>query len=447
MTPTPHCAAAASAARVCGDCVGQRRQHALARRRQARRRLAGRLHREFRRRRCGGFGAARRHAQRHAARGERPARDPVDEVAHRRPQRRPVALGGDRFEIAAVAFAHRPDDAGRGARPQRRGDEIARRERQGRAGRDRNRACRPRPETARRRRRLASPDCRRRYPLALIAPRDNTRGERAGKLRRRRKGRPARSGREGQALRLLGFGASWRAVGALGDARRLAAPIAQIIELGATHLAAAHDLDRIDHRRMDGEYALDPFAVGDLADGEALLQAAAAAGDADALIGLDAAALAFGDLDVDDDRVAGGEIGDWAGGAELGGLFGLQRLDDVHCPSPCRDAGPLKERFGERFGALFSVEAGLIQQSRGRQSSRGSCGRGSPRRRGRRLFFRRRARAAPSGGARCASEGNARLTMASTGRGAPRAGRSRGARLQAAAPTAAASDATVAARR
>ena len=81
---------------------------------------------------------------------------------------------------------------------------------------------------------------------------------------------------------------------------------------------------------MDGEYALDPFAVRYLADGEALLQAAAAAGDADAFVGLDAAALAFGDLDVDDDRVAGGEIGDFADGAELGDLFGLQRLDDVH---------------------------------------------------------------------------------------------------------------------
>ena len=96
---------------------GQRRHHALARRRQARGRLGGRLNRKFRRRRRGGLGAARRHAQRHAARGERPARDPIDEVAHRGLERRPVAPGGDRFEIAAVALANRPDDAGRGARP------------------------------------------------------------------------------------------------------------------------------------------------------------------------------------------------------------------------------------------------------------------------------------------------------------------------------------------
>src|SRR5580692_6020881 len=38
-------------------------------------------------------------------------------------------------------------------------------------------------------------------------------------------------------------------LGLLDDAGRLAAQVAQVIELGATHLAAAHDLDRVDHRR------------------------------------------------------------------------------------------------------------------------------------------------------------------------------------------------------
>ena len=103
-------------------------------------------------------------------------------------------------------------------------------------------------------------------------------------------------------------------VHALGDAGRLAAAIAQIIELGAPDLAAPHDLDRIDHRRIDREDALDALAVGDLADGEALVEAAAVAGDADALIGLDAGALAFRDLDVDDDGVAGLEIRDLGAG-------------------------------------------------------------------------------------------------------------------------------------
>ncbi len=68
----------------------------------------------------------------------------------------------------------------------------------------------------------------------------------------------------------------------------LAAPVAQIIELGAPDFAAADDLDRIDHRRIDRKDALDAFAIGDLADGEALIEAAAVAGDADAFIGLNA---------------------------------------------------------------------------------------------------------------------------------------------------------------
>ena len=57
----------------------------------------------------------------------------------------------------------------------------------------------------------------------------------------------------------------------LGDAGRLAAQAAEVIELGAAHLAAAHDLDLLHHRRIDREDALDALAVGDLAHGEALV--------------------------------------------------------------------------------------------------------------------------------------------------------------------------------
>src|SRR4029077_10529216 len=66
----------------------------------------------------------------------------------------------------------------------------------------------------------------------------------------------------------------------LGDARLLAAQAAQVIQLGAAHLAAAHELDRVDHRRVEREYALDAFAVGNLAHRESLVDAAARAGDA-----------------------------------------------------------------------------------------------------------------------------------------------------------------------
>src|ERR1700722_16989848 len=85
-------------------------------------------------------------------------------------------------------------------------------------------------------------------------------------------------------------------VAALGDARRLAAAIAQGIELGAAHLAAAQHLHRVDHRRIDREDALDALAIGNLTHREALVEAAAAARDAHAFVGLNAGALALLDL-------------------------------------------------------------------------------------------------------------------------------------------------------
>src|SRR5271166_1407556 len=99
--------------------------------------------------------------------------------------------------------------------------------------------------------------------------------------------------------RLLGDGGG---LGALGDARRLAAAVAQVVELGASDLAAAQHLNRVDHRRIDRKNALHALAVGNLADREVLVEAVAAARDAYAFVSLDAGALALSDLDVDDDR-------------------------------------------------------------------------------------------------------------------------------------------------
>src|SRR5690242_19545815 len=118
----------------------------------------------------------------------------------------------------------------------------------------------------------------------------------------------------GVALR---FGEALETLGPLGlalnllpldDAGRLAAASAQIIELGAAHLAAAHHLDRVDQRRMNRKHALDALAIGDLAHREVLVDPAARAPDAHALIGLHAAALALDHLDVDAERIAGTEI-------------------------------------------------------------------------------------------------------------------------------------------
>src|SRR4029077_929684 len=116
----------------------------------------------------------------------------------------------------------------------------------------------------------------------------------------------------------------------LDDAGGLAAAAAQIIELGAAHLAAAHDLDGIDHRRIEREHALDAFAVGDFPHREILVQAGAGAADADALIGLHAALFAFDDLDVDDDRIARLEIGYFLAGGELLHLFVFDFFEQIH---------------------------------------------------------------------------------------------------------------------
>src|SRR6202008_778308 len=101
------------------------------------------------------------------------------------------------------------------------------------------------------------------------------------------------------------------------DAGRLAAPSAQVIQLGAPHLAATDDLDRVDHRRIERKHALDALAVRDLAHREVLVEAVAGAADAHALVGLHARALALDHLDVDDQGVARTELGDGLAGGKL----------------------------------------------------------------------------------------------------------------------------------
>src|SRR5215204_2529558 len=135
---------------------------------------------------------------------------------------------------------------------------------------------------------------------------------------------PALLGRVGDVRALAAV------VRALGDTRRFAAQIAEVIELGAAHLAAAHELDRVDHRRQQREHPLDALAVGNLADREALVDAVAGAADADALIGLDAGALAFDHLDVDDHGVARLEVRNILAGGEPVGLLLVEGLDEVH---------------------------------------------------------------------------------------------------------------------
>src|SRR5260370_34420264 len=55
---------------------------------------------------------------------------------------------------------------------------------------------------------------------------------------------------------------------ALGDARLFAPETAQIIKFGAPHRTAAHNLDRADARRVEWEDAVNPFAIGELGQGQ-----------------------------------------------------------------------------------------------------------------------------------------------------------------------------------
>ncbi|ENN84866.1 hypothetical protein RHSP_41939 [Rhizobium freirei PRF 81] len=134
----------------------------------------------------------------------------------------------------------------------------------------------------------------------------------------------------GQSLTLGVVELAGAGAGVLDDTGSLTAQVAQVVELGATDLTAANDFDAFDHRRVNREYALDAFAVGNLADREVFLQTAAGASDANAFIGLNAGTVAFRDLHVDAKGVASGEFGKRAFGFDLGSLFGFQLLNDVH---------------------------------------------------------------------------------------------------------------------
>src|SRR6478735_2918628 len=122
--------------------------------------------------------------------------------------------------------------------------------------------------------------------------------------------------------------------GALADAGFLAAQSAQVIKLGAAHLAAAHELDRVDHRRIKRKHALHALAIGNLAHGEILVEARARAADTNALISLDAGAVALDDFDIDENRVARREIRDFLAGGKLLNLLFLELVNQIHGNSP-----------------------------------------------------------------------------------------------------------------
>src|SRR6187455_2419426 len=114
------------------------------------------------------------------------------------------------------------------------------------------------------------------------------------------------------------------------DAGGLAGQVAQVVQLGATHIAATLHRDVGNAGAVQLEYALYAFAVRDLAHRHRGVVTPVAARDHHALVGLHAFPVAFGDLHVHHDGVAGLEFRHLACGA-----LGFNLLDDVVHGSIC----------------------------------------------------------------------------------------------------------------
>ena len=80
------------------------------------------------------------------------------------------------------------------------------------------------------------------------------------------------------------------------DARRLAGTVAQVIQLRATHVTTALDLDRCNGWRIKLKRALDAFPARYLAHDERRIKASIATSDNDAFVGLHTLARAFDTL-------------------------------------------------------------------------------------------------------------------------------------------------------
>ncbi len=102
--------------------VGDRRHDPGPRVGHPRRGLPGSDEAEFRPWRLGDLAGPDRHPEQHAAGAKRPAGDPIDEIAQRRPERRPVEGRGDRLQVVAAGRTDGPNDAGRKPGAERHAD-------------------------------------------------------------------------------------------------------------------------------------------------------------------------------------------------------------------------------------------------------------------------------------------------------------------------------------
>src|SRR5258706_537668 len=147
----------------------------------------------------------------------------------------------------------------------------------------------------------------------------------------------------------------------LANARLLAGEAAQVIELGAAHVAFALHLDGGERRRVGLERSLHALAARDLAHDEIGVEAAVALGDHHAFVGLLALLVALDHRDLHDDRVARREFRDLA--PEAGDLFLLEFRNQVHLRSfqgPAVWPFAQSRQSADARGLLFTAAAVLL---------------------------------------------------------------------------------------
>src|SRR5665811_2156270 len=155
------------------------------------------------------------------------------------------------------------------------------------------------------------------------------------------------------------------------DLGSLTAQVAQVVQLGAPHVATGHDLDLLDDRAVQREGALDANTEADLANRVGLADATTVTTDDHTLEDLDARARAFNDLDVNLDVVTGAECRDVIAQADLVDVVELVHVRFAFSSAP-QVAHGSDARHGVLPGGRFVWGAPAI-----RHSLLSPCGRGT----------------------------------------------------------------------
>ena len=135
----------------------------------------------------------------------------------------------------------------------------------------------------------------------------------------------------------------------------LAAECAQVVELGATNVTSADELDVVDDRRVDRKLTLDADLERDFANVERLANSVTVTADNHTLENLDSAAITFNNVYVNLHRVADAEVGDVATKRR-----GVNCIKFLHC------SFAFCTRFGtDAGGSGRDVVTWLFPRSRG----------------------------------------------------------------------------------